>query len=108
MCIGIPMRVVETGVGYAWCEGLGRRSKIDTRLVGDPPVGTWLLTFLGGAREVLSGEDAAKITDAVTALALVMEGEQDVDHLFADLVEREPRRPQTAPPLAARTAKGDR
>ena len=87
------MQVVETGSGYAWCEGLGQRRRIETLLVGDQPVGAWLLTFLGVAREVLAAKDAARITDAVQAVNLLMQGETDIDHLFSDLVGREPRQP---------------
>jgi hydrogenase expression/formation protein HypC len=94
MCIGIPMQVVETGSGYAWCEGLGQRRQIETLLVGDQPVGAWLLTFLGSAREVLAAEDAARITDAVQAVNLLMQGDADIDHLFSDLVGREPWLPE--------------
>ena len=86
MCIGIPMQVVESGATYAICEGMGQRRQINTLLVGDQATGTWLLTFLGSAREVLSADDAARITDAVTAVSLVMQGSTDIDHLFADLV----------------------
>lgn len=98
MCIGIPMQVVETGDGYALCEGLGQRRQINTLLVGDQPVGTWLMTFLDTAREILTADDAAKITDAVQAVNLVMQGATDVDHLFADLVDREPVLPDSIQP----------
>ena len=98
MCIGIPMQVIETGQGYAWCEGMGQRRQIDTMLVGDQPVGTWLLTFLDAARQVLSADEAARISDAVQAVDRVMLGDVDVDHLFADLVDREPPRPESLPP----------
>lgn len=93
MCIGIPMQVVETGDGYALCEGMGQQRQIDTWLVGDQPVGTWLLTFLDAAREVITADTAAQITDAVQAVNLVMQGEKDIDHLFADLIDREPKLP---------------
>lgn len=93
MCIGIPMQVIETGEGYAWCESMGERRRIDTLLVGDQPVGTWLLTFLGSAREVLDATDAARITAAVQAVNLVMQGETGIDHLFSDLLDREPQLP---------------
>ena len=96
MCIGIPMQVVEAGNGSAICEGMGQRRTISTLLVGDQPVGTWLLTFLDSAREVLDPDDAARITDAVTAVNLVMQGETDIDHLFADLIDREPQLPVSA------------
>ncbi len=93
MCMGVPMQVIEVGEGYAWCEGMGERRRIDTQLVGDQPVGTWLLTFLGGARDVISADDARRISDAVQAVSLVMQGSTDIDHLFADLIDREPQLP---------------
>ena len=94
MCIGIPMQVVETGTVYAWCEGLGERRQIDMRLVGDVPVGQWVLVFLDSARELLAEKDAALITSALQALDLTMKGEHAVDHLFADLIDREPELPE--------------
>lgn len=94
MCIAIPMQVVEAGDGYAWCEGMGERRQIDTMLVGNQPVDTWLLTFINSAREVLTADDAARITDAVQAVNLVMQGDADIDHLFADLIDREPQLPE--------------
>ena len=93
MCIGIPMQVVERRGSDALCEGMGERKQIGMQLVGDVPVGTWVLTFLDTAREVLSAERARQITDAVTAVNLVMQGDTDVDHLFADLIDREPEPP---------------
>lgn len=97
MCIGVPMQIVETGEGTALCEGMGERKRISTLLVGDQPEGTWVLTFLDAAREVLSPEDAKQITDAVTAVNLVMSGSKDIDHLFADLIDREIPLPASAP-----------
>ena len=98
MCLGIPMQVVEVRDGMAVCEGMGERRDINMQLVGDQPAGTWVLTFLDTAREVLSEEYAASIIDAVTAVNLVMQGNTDIDHLFADLIEREPPRPPSMPP----------
>ena len=98
MCLGIPMQVVEVREGMAVCEGMGERRDINMQLVGDQPAGTWVLTFLDTAREVLSAEDAASISDAVMAVNLVMQGNTDIDHLFADLVDREPPRPPSMPP----------
>ena len=93
MCLGVPMRIVEAGEGYAVCEGMGERRQIDTLLVGDQPVGTWVLTFLDSARETLSVSRAREITAAVQAVQLVMQGETNIDHLFSDLIDREPPRP---------------
>ncbi len=93
MCIGVPMQIVALDGQYAWCEGMGERKRIDTMLVGEQPIGTWVLTFMDSAREVLSVESAQQITQAVTAVNLAMRGETDLDHLFADLVDREPQLP---------------
>ena len=93
MCIGVPMQVVEMQGSYAICEADGKREQVDMLLVGDQPPGTWILNFLGGAREVLSPENAQHIRSALLALGDVMQGEQQVDHLFADLVDREPQLP---------------
>ncbi|WP_172838844.1 HypC/HybG/HupF family hydrogenase formation chaperone [Solemya velesiana gill symbiont] len=73
---------------------MGERRHVDTLLVGDQPKGTWLLIFLNSAREVLSEEDAGKIQSALQALNLTLQGESDIGHLFADLVEREPQLPE--------------
>ena len=110
MCLGIPMQVIRSGFGSALCEGLGEQREISTLLVGDQPKGTWLLTFMNSAREVISEADARRISDAVTAVGLVMDGATDIDHLFADLIDREPPRPPRPPsmPDAPRSRTNDR
>ncbi len=107
MCIGIPLQVVETGEGYALCRDGDRLRRIDTLLVGRPEPGAWLLTFLDTAREILSEEQARQIRDALEAVTLAMQGQGDIDHLFADLVDREPRLPEFARAAAAPDDKGD-
>ena len=92
------MQVVEVREGIAVCEGMGERRDINMQLVGEQQPGTWVLTFLDTAREVLSEADAVRISDAVMAVNLVMQGQTDVDHLFADLIDREPPRPASMPP----------
>lgn len=108
MCMGIPMQVVEAGDGMVWCQGMGERRQINTMLVGEQPVGAWLLTFLDTAREVISAEDAKRIADAVQAVNLVMQGETNVDHLFSDLIDREPPRPPSMPDPQATPTRSDR
>ncbi len=93
MCIGIPMKIVEVEGDYAWCEGMGERKLIDTLLVGKQDVGTWVLVFMDSAREVLEPQQAQQITQAVQAVNLVMQGQENVDSLFADLIDREPQLP---------------
>ncbi|MEI8571850.1 HypC/HybG/HupF family hydrogenase formation chaperone [Methylomonas sp. EFPC1] len=94
MCIGIPMQVIEPRGDSALCEYRGQTTLIDMMLVGEQVAGTWLLVFLDAAREVISAERAAQIADALEAMRLAMQGETNFDHLFADLVDREPELPE--------------
>jgi hydrogenase expression/formation protein HypC len=96
------MCVVEPGTFRAHCAGMGQAADIDMSLIGPQPVGTWVLTFLGAAREVLDPLEAARICDALTALQMAMNGETPPDYLIADLIDREPQLPDF---LRAATAK---
>lgn len=91
MCIGIPMQVVESHGFVARCAGRGETADLNMLLVGPQEPGTWVLGFLGSAREVLSEDDARKINDALDALEAVMNGDEevDIDAHFADLTGRE-------------------
>ena len=93
MCIGVPMQVMAVEPGAAWCEGMGERRRVDTLLIGEPALGSWLLVFLDTAREVISAEQARHTAHALEAVQLTLQGETSVDHLFADLIEREPQLP---------------
>lgn len=87
MCVGIPMQVLSSDFGFGRCKADDGEHDIDLRLVGDVKPGTWVLVFLGAAREVLEEETAHQIRDALTALKKVMQGETNVDHLFEDLIQ---------------------
>ncbi|MEW7977640.1 MAG: HypC/HybG/HupF family hydrogenase formation chaperone [Candidatus Sedimenticola endophacoides] len=94
MCIGIPLQIVEQREFSALCRGRGSGpvQEVNTLLIGPQPVGTWVLNFLGSAREVLSEIDARRIDDGLRALEAVMRGESiDVDEYFSDLAD--PDRP---------------
>jgi len=93
MCLGLPMQVVESRGEQAVCLYRGQENLIDMMLVGEQPVGAWLLVFLDAAREVISEQRARQIGDALEAVRLAMAGENDFDHLFADLIDREPQLP---------------
>jgi hydrogenase assembly chaperone HypC/HupF len=97
MCIGVPLQVVRAEGESAWCEaethdGL-RAELLDMRLVGEQAVGTWVLGFMGAARQVLSETEARQALDARGALSAVLAGSGNVDAFFADLVGREPQLP---------------
>ncbi len=93
MCVGLPMQVIEPRGRYALCRCGEEVREVDMILVGEQEAGAWVLVFLDAAREVITAEQAAKTADALQALALVMRGETSVDHLFADLIGREPELP---------------
>ena len=94
MCIGVPMQVVELHEFHAVCSDGGTRHQVDTSLVGSPEVGSWLLVFLGAAREVLDADTALQMRDAVNAVSRVMSGDHQIEHLFGDLIDREPQAPE--------------
>ena len=96
MCLGIPMQIVSCQGSTALCETQGVQHQIDLSLVGGQPAGQWVLVFLGAAREVISSERAKQVQQALLAVESVMRGEPmdlDLDLLFADLVNREPKLP---------------
>lgn len=94
MCVGLAMQVIDVQGPSALCEYQGQKLTIDMMLVGDQPIGTWVLVFLDTAREVISPVRAKQINDALTALQLAMQGETHFDDLFADLVNRSPELPE--------------
>ena len=80
MCIGIPVQVIESDEFTARCRGRNGEVTVNLMLVGGPqPPGTWLVNFLGSAREVMSEEDARNADMALDALSAVMSGEEDID-----------------------------
>ncbi|MET0072090.1 MAG: HypC/HybG/HupF family hydrogenase formation chaperone [Candidatus Thiodiazotropha sp.] len=87
MCVGIPAQVIEAGEFVARCRTRNGEERINLMLIGPQPVGTWLLTFLGSAREVITEQDARQIDQALDGLSAIMSGEEeiDVDHYFPDM-----------------------
>ncbi|MEW5998580.1 MAG: HypC/HybG/HupF family hydrogenase formation chaperone [Pseudomonadota bacterium] len=87
MCLGIPMQVTgQAAPGRVMCAHGGETVEIDTLLVGEVAVGTWLMTFLGAAREVMDPQSAQRTLDALSALEAAMIGQRILDDPFADLV----------------------
>ena len=103
MCVGIPMQVLSVdGIAARATDGR-EEALIDLSLTGPVQPGTWVLTFLGTAREVISAEEAAKISAALDGLRALMQG-GDLGDAFADL---EARAPQLPPHLQAALDAGD-
>ncbi|OOZ36617.1 HypC/HybG/HupF family hydrogenase formation chaperone [Solemya velesiana gill symbiont] len=87
MCIGIPMQIVVQREFTAICRGRNGEQEVNTMLIGPQSEGTWILNFIGSAREVITEEDARKLESALDALDAVMRGEEeiDVETYFPDL-----------------------
>lgn len=100
MCVGTPMQVERADAFVARCRDGETLEDVDTTLVGPQPPGTWLLVFLGTAREVLTPARAAEVRSALDAIAAIARGDTEIDHLFADLAGREPELPAHLRPSA--------
>ena len=87
MCVGIPAQVIEESEFITRCRTRNGEELINMMLLGPQPAGTWLLTFLGSAREVISEQDANQIDQALDGLSAIMSGEDDIDidHYFPGL-----------------------
>ena len=92
MCIGIPMVVRESNEQAALCERRGAMRQVSMLLVGAVPAGTLVLVHVDSAVRVLDPEEARQIDDALDGVALAMAG-LPFEHLFADLIDREPELP---------------
>jgi hydrogenase expression/formation protein HypC len=102
MCIGFPMRVVTGDDFAATCERHGACERVSLLLTGPQPPGTIVLVHNATAVRVLDAEEARRISDALDGVAAALDG-RAFDHLFADLVEREPELPAHLRPAAAST-----
>ena len=88
VCIGIPMQIIEQREYTALCRGRSGEQEVNTLMIGPQTSGTWVLNFLGTARDVISAEDAKRIQDALAAVEAIARGEEiDVDAHFPDLAD---------------------
>ncbi|MDO8926566.1 MAG: HypC/HybG/HupF family hydrogenase formation chaperone [Sideroxyarcus sp.] len=90
MCLAIPMQVVEVEGAFAWCEGRGRRERLNTMLVEPVAPGDWLFAQLGQAREKLTAQQAAEIDLALDGVAAAMRGETDLAAYFPGITADRP------------------
>lgn len=104
MCLGIPMRIVECDDFSALCERRGETRRVSMLLLGRQEVGALVLVHIDSAVRLLDQAEARQIDDALDGVAAALNGE-NFDHLFADLVNREPQLPDFLRP--ADPSKGD-
>jgi hydrogenase expression/formation protein HypC len=92
MCLGVPMTIVETNDMTALCERRGEQRLVSVLLLDRPPVGAKVLVFIDNAVRLLDAVEAEQIDNAIDGLEAACNGES-FDHLFADLIDREPQLP---------------
>lgn len=87
------MKIIEQREFTALCRGSNGERVVETLLIGPQPEGTWILNFMGTAREVLSEQQAEQIAAALALVDDLMQGKEgvDIDAPFADLMD--PARP---------------
>lgn len=102
MCVGLPLQITTINGIAAEASNGTQREVIDLSLTPDARPGDWVLSFLGAAREVITADEAQKISAALEGLRAVMAGDGPGD-AFADL---ETRGPQLPPHLQAALAAG--
>lgn len=93
MCLGIPMQVELCTELQATCLNGDERESVDMTLVGTQPPGTWIMVFLGAARDVIDEATAMKTRDALQAVSAIMSGDTNIERWFSDLNDREPQLP---------------
>ncbi|MDR3514655.1 MAG: HypC/HybG/HupF family hydrogenase formation chaperone [Azospirillaceae bacterium] len=93
MCLGIPMRIRTGDAVSAEAEGRGDTRRISMMLVGAQPPGSWVLVHIDTAMRTLDPDEASLINRALDGLAASLRGEP-FEHLFADLIDREPELPE--------------
>ncbi len=104
MCIGIPMTLCEDGEHTALCAPRdGAPDSVSLLLVGPQPAGTRVLVHLGSAVRVLEDAEADAIERALQGLEAALNGES-FEHLFQDLIDREPELPEHLRPRSEETA----
>ncbi len=79
MCVGTPVQVVQSGEVMSLCHGRNGDEDVNMLLIGQQPVGTWVLSFLGWAREILDEQQAIEINLALDGLQEIMDGADTID-----------------------------
>lgn len=92
MCVGLPLCITKIDGIAATASNGAHVETIDLSLTPDAQPGNWVLTFLGAAREVISADEAQKISAALDGLRSVMRGDALGD-AFADLEQTGPQLP---------------
>jgi hypothetical protein len=82
------MQVIEIDGAFAWCEGRGRRQRLNILWLDEVSPGDWVYAVLGQAREKLTVQRMNEINLALDGLAAALRGETHLDAYFPDLPGR--------------------
>ena len=94
MCLGLPMTVIDGDDFSALCEWHGERRRVSTLLVGRQVPGARLLVHVDTAVRMLDDGEAEAIDRALNGPRCRGRRGQAFEHLFADLIDREPELPE--------------
>jgi hydrogenase expression/formation protein HypC len=92
MCLGVPMTVLTGSEHCALCGRGEEMRQVSLMLVGPLPAGTRVLVHIDTAVRVLDSAEAEAIDRALEGVAAALEG-RAFEHLFQDLIDREPELP---------------
>jgi len=73
MCLGVPMRVLESDGFTALCERRGERRRVNVMLLEEAPAGARVLVHINNAVRLLDEEEAALIDQALEELAAALD-----------------------------------
>ncbi len=73
MCLGVPMRIIESDGFTALCERRGERRRVNVMLIEEAPVGAWVLVHISNAVRLLDEEEASLIDEALDELASALD-----------------------------------
>ena len=82
MCLGIPMQVSEVDSEFAWCEGRGRRERLNILWLETVLPGDWVYAVTGQAREKLTLQQVSEINLALDGVEAALQGATDLDAYF--------------------------
>jgi hydrogenase maturation factor len=80
------MQVIDVDGAFAWCEGRGRRERLNIILLEETLAGEWVYAVLGQAREKLTAERVTEINLALDGLEAALQGETNLEAYFPNLI----------------------
>ncbi len=73
MCLGVPMRIIESDGFTALCERQGERRRVNVMLLEEAPVGACVLVHINNAVRLLDEEESSLINEALDELVSALD-----------------------------------